>query len=180
MKLKRKLFVKSAEEVANSYRAKAWKELAGEYLNRRRIIDSQALENHARKFGKEGDFHIYYNYSNKNKHIYVPPVRLDHTSEGGNIPKEFIESYIEKFRKVNRNVNKGNRDYAKALIDSEAKARKQLRSDRLAKVKELKAKKLHARNVKIGASIVAGTAALGTGAYLAKKHYDNKKSEKKD
>ena len=33
------------------------------------------------------------------------------------------------------------------------------------------------RNVKIG---VAGLALAGTGAYLAKKHYDKKKSEKKD
>ena len=176
MIVKRKLYAKSAEEVANSYRAKARKELAGEYLNRRRIIDSQALENHARKFGKEGDFHVYYNYSNKNKHIYVPPVRLDHTSEGGNVPKEFIESYIEKFRKINRNVNKGNRDYAKALIDSEAEARKQLRADRLAEVEKLKAiKAKKVRNAKIGAGIAGGLAVAGTGAYLYNK---NKKKRK--
>ena len=40
------------------------------------------------------------------------------------------------------------------------------------------------RNAKIGTSIgtgltLAGTVAVGTGAYLAKKHYDKKKNEEK-
>ena len=56
----------------------------------------------------------------------------------------------------------------------------ELRDSRLAKVKELKAKKLRARNFKIAAGIGAGLTLAGTGAYLTKKHYDKKKSEKKD
>lgn len=50
----------------------------------------------------------------------------------------------------------------------------------VAVVKKLRAKKAFAKNVKIGAGIAAGAAAVGTGAYLAKKYHDKKKNEKKD
>ena len=60
-------------------------------------------------------------------------------------------------------------------------AAKKLRTDRLAKAKELKAIKARkqklAKNAKIGGGIAGGLAIVGTGAYLAKKHYDKKKDK---
>ena len=61
-------------------------------------------------------------------------------------------------------------------LSNSAEKAKKLRTDRLKKVSKLKAKK----NAKIAAGIGAGLTLAGTGAYLTKKHYDKKKSEKKD
>lgn len=54
------------------------------------------------------------------------------------------------------------------------------RFNRLEQAGKLRAKKAFAKNAKIGAGIAAGTAAVGTGVYLAKKHHNKKKNEKKE
>jgi hypothetical protein len=56
----------------------------------------------------------------------------------------------------------------------------QLMDYRKAAENELRKRKHLMKNIKIGAGIVAGTAVLGTGAYLAKKHHNKKKDKKED
>lgn len=58
----------------------------------------------------------------------------------------------------------------------EFRRKRNLRTERLNKAATLRAKKAFAKNAKIGAGIVAGSAALGTGAYL----YNKNKSKNSD
>lgn len=97
--------------------------------------------------------------------------------------EEILESCSPELReKLNKNIEKikeiekTHRDTI-SKIDQNYKNKKEaieLRANRLAESKKLRGKK----NAKI-ASIAIGSAALGIGsAYLAKKHYDKKKSKK--
>ncbi len=87
-----------------------------------------------------------------------------------------IKDAVRKEKIIPRSVREENME----ILNNRVAKAKELRSSRLEKVAKLKAKKVRARNAKIGAGIAAGTAVLGTGVHLAKKHYDKKNSEKKD
>lgn len=70
---------------------------------------------------------------------------------------------------------------ARDVVENKAELAKnaaKLRASRVKKASELRAKKAFAKNTKIGAGIVAGSAALGTGAYLYNKS-KNKNSDSK-
>lgn len=105
-------------------------------------------------------------------------IELDHYKRGKRL-KELLNISSPSSTKSSAEsvIDEGKSKVAEGLSKSEAK---QLRADRLAKVEKLKAikaKKVRAKNAKIGAGIAAGTAVLGTGAYLYNK---NKKKKKKE
>lgn len=70
-------------------------------------------------------------------------------------------------------VNEGKSKVVEGLSESEVK---QLRADRLAKVKKLKAKKQLVKGAKVGGGIALGVTALGTGAYLYNKNKKKKEN----
>ena len=91
-----------------------------------------------------------------------------------------LENFLkeEEKRDAERAATKAAEEAAQKKLNAE-KAAAELRKKRVAKVEKLRSKKAFAKNAKIGAGIAAGTVAVGTGAYLAKKHYDKKKNEEK-
>lgn len=92
-----------------------------------------------------------------------------------------LENYLkeEEKRKAERAAKKA-AEAEKAAQNKLNAEKAALRKKRVAVVGKLKAKKASAKNAKIGAGIAAGTAAVGIGAYLAKKYHDKKKNEKKE
>ena len=91
-----------------------------------------------------------------------------------------LENFIKELEKgeAERAAEKAAREAA-AIEKAKAKAA-ELRKKRVAVASKLRSKKAFAKNAKIGAGIAAGTAVVGTSAYLAKKHYDKKKNEKNE
>ena len=92
-----------------------------------------------------------------------------------------LENFIKELEKgeAERAAEKAAREAA-AIEKAKAKAAAELRKKRVAVASKLRSKKAFAKNAKIGAGIAAGTAVVGTSAYLAKKHYDKKKDEKNE
>ena len=188
MRLQRKLFFKSPEEVAENFRKVERRKLAKEYLDVRRAADSQALENYSRNMktavGKSGEnFKFDFDFKKrKPKSNYVSrrveslSTVIDTTKKGSS--EEELRKALKDITSNIKNPSKYELKSSRDNINDATKKVKQLRTDRLAKVKELKAiKAKKVRNAKIGAGIAAGTAALGTGAYLYNK---NKKKKKKE
>ncbi len=77
---------------------------------------------------------------------------------------EFQERELEREEKSARRAAEWKAE------DKAAKKAAKLRASRVKKANELRAKKAFAKNAKIGAGIVAGSAALGAGAYLYNKN----------
>ena len=122
---------------------------------------------------------INYDVLAENSNPEIRRMKLDHYKRDKRFNKIFdISSPSSTESSAESVIKEGKSKVAEGLSKSEVE---QLRADRLAKVKRLKAIKARkVRNAKIGAGIAAGTVAVGTGAYLAKKHYDKKKKEKKE
>ena len=180
MIVKRKLFAKSAEDFAKLVENSERSKLAKIYRNHRKTTETAG-----KMFKKPLTGEKFFDPNSTIKSTSVNIGSHGFTME--RLPGESVQDFhsainkgikdaVQKEKIVPRSVRKENMEI---LNDKVAKA-KELRSSRLEKVAKLKAKKARVKNAKIGAGIVAGTAVLGTGAYLAKKHHDKKKNKKKE
>lgn len=155
----------SPEELSEAARVKAARH------NQRGSIDSLKM------ITADNKSKINYDVLARNSNPENRRLELDHYKRGKRL-KEILDIPSPSSTKSSAEsvIDEGKSKVVEGLSKSEAK---QLRADRLSKVEKLKAIKARkVRNAKIGAGIVAGTAVLGTGAYLAKKHNDKKKNRK--
>lgn len=114
-------------------------------------------------------------------------LNFDELSRNGNreVREAKLRSYkrrrdlVTELEKIERSgAEREAKRAAEKKAEELAKNAAKLRASRVKKASELRAKKAFAKNAKIGAGIVAGSAALGTGAYLYKKS-KNKNSDSK-
>ena len=177
MIVKRKLFAKSAEDFAKLVEKSERSKIAKAYKNHRKTTESAGKILKKPLTGER--------YFNPNSTIKSASVNIgSHGFTMERLPGESVHDFhssinegikdaVQKEKIVPRSVRKENME----ILNNRVAEAKELRSSRLEKAAKLKAKKVRAKNAKIGAGIAGGIAVLGTGAYLYNK---NKKKKKED
>ena len=180
MKLYRKLFAKNAEDFAKLIEKSERSKLADIYRNHRKDIE---FVGRSSKKPLKGEAYFNPNstvnsvsFNLGNHGFTMERLKGESVHDFHSKINEGIDDVVQKEKIVPRSIRKENM----AILNDKVDKAKKLRSSRLEKVAKLKAKKLRARNLKTAAGIGAGLTLAGTGAYLTKKHFDKKKSEKKD
>lgn len=170
MIVKRKLFAKKPRMSAYEY--------VDKYLKNAAEKAGYSYEMPNRKHKETSKFNEFTNYHD----VKTNEVLGTATTNDRGVITNHKQMPHESFDEFTRRVSKRSGNVDKILNDAENA--KKLRLERLRKAEKLKHQRVvgkRLKNLGKGALIVGGVGtALGTGAYLTKKHFDKKKSEKKD